>query len=291
MQKALSADPVQPDEVSQKFVREEAPKAPQFCRDQWENLARFSLDQAFGDIRKGFFRIDPRCRVFDDKSAMVQALYQNCEFDAKRGVLKNEEQCLMSVGSYRSIWIDRLSADVKDPRAMSLSLLANKIMAKIWTSMPSPQSHAELLGLIHELIERKPDSLQARKALVAAELGSDETNESYYESVHKAAEAALELAPGEPQVTEVLLYSEKRRGNPQAIQDYLQRNPESGLAYYYQAWQEHDSGQREAALANLREAHRLAPGDQRIAQTLNALEAGQRDKLFSMEIGFTFDGL
>lgn len=273
-------------------ARERMPKLvvtnepPAHCRALWQTLAERSIPDLREDLRRGVFQLSDDCLTFEPRSEFIRAAYAMCAYDSAHGELKTADACLGAIHLYRAFWVDRLTQDQVDYKHMSLTLLANKIMARFMAGLETEADRAVAKSMIQALIEREPNSPDARKAVVTismTEFGKDNFDSDQFGA--KIA-SARELKPNDSQLIEAELYVRTFHDEAGAAERYLLHHPDSELGYYYRGWESFKNGDFNAALADARRAARLAPHDTRIAQTVLALERGDKEGVFSMQMGF-----
>jgi hypothetical protein len=268
-----------------------ATPAPAACVELWERISGRTATQVQEDVRRGDTKFGSECMASDPLGAGAQAVYAACAFDSAAGKLKDETLCMGSLVFYRAGVIDSRSSDRKDYKGMSDALLANKIISGLFKMNGDPGYIPEVVAMIEEFVTRAPDAPDARKALVASKLMLFGTEGYSFDKMREAALAALALNPGDGQVTEAYLLNEIKSGNTAAADDFLRENPNSGLGYYFRAWQAMESGDRGGAIENLKTASRLLPDDQRIKDTLAAVRGGKSKDAFKLTVGFKLGDL
>jgi hypothetical protein len=174
---------------------------------------------------------------------------------------------------------------------MSLTLLANKIIAAFQSMNQDPKKRNDANEMVKAMIEREPGFFEARKALVAVNMAGIDGSTDVQGELQSAIDNAMALNPRDPQLIEVYLFNEVRNGHPEALETFLDKNPDSAAAFYYRAWNASKAGNREQALADLQHASQLAPSDARVSHTLSELQAGHDQNAFSVSISFTFDDM
>jgi tetratricopeptide (TPR) repeat protein len=286
--KTLKSSPIPRAELETAKIAGERAQTPEACSAQWERTATLSLEQLQEDLKRGVLRFDPQCADFELQNDLVKQAYAACAFDATSGKLADETECLNKFPLYRTLCIDRLTPDQKDYRSMSMALLVNKFIGRFMQNNQTAENREELRSMVNAMIEREPGLPDARKALVAVEFGGLFTPEHSSDGMRAAVDAAMRLSPNDPQLTEAYLFTEQMAGNLAAANEFVEHNPDSGLGYYYRAWSEWQSGDRENALADLQQSARLLPGDARVAKTLTDVEAGKKDSVFNIMISFNF---
>ncbi|MGZ3722573.1 MAG: hypothetical protein ACXVA9_06565 [Bdellovibrionales bacterium] len=269
---------------------ESSPKEqiPKECVEQWSTAVAASFEHLQEDLKRGVFKLRPECLKFEGGGEILKNAYQACAYDLQHGNLQDENACYAAIAYARNLWADRLTLEQKDYRSMSLALLANKIIARFSQMMNEPAMRAEVVDMINAMIEREPDFFEARKALVAAKL-PDFEKPGGAEDMRQATENAMKINSQDPQVIEAYLFVEQATGHSDAVNNFVKSNPDSGLGYYYRAWEAWHGDDRATAVADLRKASTLLPQDARIAKTLHEAEQGSDQNIFSITVGFTFD--
>lgn len=260
----------------------------QQCVKIWQTVASTKVDDLIHEFKTGRMKTDPRCLAHEGKTPQANSIYADCIFDAETAQLKTPEACTKAIVFYRIKWVDLLSAGQSDYMGMSLPLLMNKIMSRFFALSESKTDTKELAKMTKALVAREPGLIEARKADMAARLNADGLNPESLEEFNRSASAALNMAPGDGDLAEMYLLSEKLLKRGENIERYISSHPESPTGYYYRASLNWDNKNQLAAIEDLEQIMRLNPSDPRYAKTLEHMKRRDPGDPFSMTVGFSF---
>lgn len=204
-----------------------------------------------------------------------------------------KQTCSAHIALYRALLVDQLTKD-SDLTLLPESALLNKAFTifsgeAIKDKTQATSVVAKTDRIADELLRRRPDWDFAEKLKLAARMVSGDAS-----GMAQIAEKAMQTHPEDADFLEAGFYS-MMQGSPKrlltATENHLRLFPDDPIGHYWMGAAFHALHDDGNASAQVKQATRLDPSNQRYQDTLKGLSTGSSESAFSMQINLPFDGM
>lgn len=281
------------------------PPAP--CKEIWKLIRNKTLTE-FDDYftESEYFPYSKACsdEEFNLLSPNVVQFYQDCRKLIENKTVEEREKiinepphnCFIALFQYRAQIIDYLSGK-KEPKEYDTTILMNKIISKWSTGDLSKEALRYNLKMADALIEKEPNLYAGYKARTAAIFLSRMQDFKEYtdEDFNKAVSDCEDFGVADTELAELRLFEPAYAGDSEKLlqiaKDLNDRDPASGLGFYYIAAFNWKSGFSKEAVESLEKAVKLEPENERFKTSLQRVKTSKPKEqgLFEISLSFSFD--